>query len=233
MGRHKKAGILYPAQTWRGKIVRAIKVLSLFDGMSCGQIALDRVGIKVGSYYASEIDKYAIKVALANYPETIQVGDVAQLRAGDLPKIDLLIGGSPCQGFSFAGKQLNFNDPRSKLFFEYGRLLREVRPEYFLLENVRMKRRVKRNSLINQIFNGFLYSAIIIFAVWFYLSDNERSGDCAAIKGGMWNALYQEEHITFFAERYCVGLMFKRDRPRIPPQYLVFKMRRMPIDRVR
>ncbi len=116
-----------------------MNVLSLFDGMSCGQIALDRLGVKVDKYFASEIDKYAIKVAKANYPDTIHLGDVRDVKASDLPEIDLLIGGSPCQGFSFAGKHLNFDDPRSALFFEYVRLLKELKPKYFLLENVRMK----------------------------------------------------------------------------------------------
>ena len=114
-------------------------VLSLFDGMSCGQIALNRAGISYGKYYASEIDKHAIKVTQHNYPNTIQLGDVKQVKGEDLPKIDLLIGGSPCQGFSLAGKQLNFEDPRSKLFFEFVRLLNECNPTYFLLENVKMK----------------------------------------------------------------------------------------------
>lgn len=117
-----------------------INVLSLFDGMSCGQIALNRLGIKLSKYYASEIDKPAIKVTQHNYPETIQVGDVTKLKGEDLPQIDLLIGGSPCQGFSFAGKKLNFEDPRSILFFEFVRLLDECKPKYFLLENVKMKK---------------------------------------------------------------------------------------------
>jgi site-specific DNA-cytosine methylase len=117
-----------------------MNVLSLFDGMSCGQIALNRAGIKYDNYFASEIDKPAIKVTMANYPKTIQLGSVLDVKGSDLPKIDLLIGGSPCQGFSFAGKQLNFNDPRSSLFFEYVRLLRECNPSYFLLENVKMKK---------------------------------------------------------------------------------------------
>jgi DNA-cytosine methyltransferase len=117
-----------------------MNVLSLFDGMSCGQIALNRLGIKYDNYYASEIDKYSIKVTMKNYPNTIQLGDVTKIKGKDLPKIDLLIGGSPCQGFSFAGKQLNFEDPRSKLFFEYVRLLKELKPKYFLLENVKMKK---------------------------------------------------------------------------------------------
>ena len=117
-----------------------INVLSLFDGISCGHIALDKAGIPINKYYASEIDKYAIKVTNKNYPETINLGDVTTV-SGELftEKIDLLIGGSPCQGFSQAGKMKNFDDPRSKLFWEYVRILQEVKPKYFLFENVVMK----------------------------------------------------------------------------------------------
>jgi len=117
-----------------------MNVLSLFDGMSCGRIALERLGIKVDNYYASEIDKYAIQVSQANYPDIIQVGNVTELDTSTLPKIDLIMGGSPCQGFSFAGKQLAFDDPRSALFFEFVRCVKELQPKYFLLENVRMKK---------------------------------------------------------------------------------------------
>jgi site-specific DNA-cytosine methylase len=116
-----------------------MNVLSLFDGMSCGQIALNKLGVKVDNYFASEVDKYAIQVTQNNFPKTKQLGCVTKIKADYLPKIDLLIGGSPCQGFSVAGKNLNFNDNRSKLFFEYVRLLQETQPKYFLLENVRMK----------------------------------------------------------------------------------------------
>ena len=116
-----------------------MNVLSCFDGMSCGRIALDRAGVEVDNYFASEIDKYAIQIATKNYPDTKHIGSVVDVKASDLPKIDLLIGGSPCQGFSFAGKQLNFEDERSKLFFEFVRLLKECKPKYFLLENVKMK----------------------------------------------------------------------------------------------
>jgi len=117
-----------------------MKVLSLFDGMSCGMIALDRLGIKVDTYYASEVDKYAIEVSQKNYPEIIQIGDVCNIKAEDYQDIDLILAGSPCQGFSFAGKQLAFDDPRSSLFFEFVRLLKEIKPKYFLLENVNMKK---------------------------------------------------------------------------------------------
>ena len=117
-----------------------MNVLSLFDGMSCGMIALDRLGIKVDNYYASEIDKYAIQVSQANYPDIIQVGDITKLDLSTLPKIDLVMGGSPCQGFSFAGKQLAFDDPRSALFFEFVKCVDTLKPKYFLLENVKMKK---------------------------------------------------------------------------------------------
>jgi len=117
-----------------------MNVLSLFDGMSCGQLALKNLGVKVNKFYASEIDKFAINVTQENFPNTIQLGDVTQVDGTSLDTIDLLIGGSPCQGFSFAGKNLNFEDPRSKLFFEFIRLLKECKPKYFLLENVKMKK---------------------------------------------------------------------------------------------
>jgi DNA (cytosine-5)-methyltransferase 3A len=138
-----------------------MNVLSLFDGMSCGHQALDRAGIKVDKYFASEIDKYAINVTMANYPETIQLGDVRDVDGSKLPQIDLLIGGSPCQSFSFAGKrkgmatkceveilslehyldlkseQYEF-EGQSYLFWEFMRMMNEVKPKYFLLENVVM-----------------------------------------------------------------------------------------------
>ena len=118
-----------------------MNVLSCFDGLSGGQIALKKLGIKVTSYYASEIDRYAIQVAQANFPNTMQVGDISKVDASSFNHdIDLLMGGSPCQGFSFAGKQLNFDDERSKLFFEFIRLRDELKPKYILLENVRMSK---------------------------------------------------------------------------------------------
>ena len=121
-----------------------MNVLSLFDGMACGRIALERCGYNVTNYYASEIDKYAMKVAKANYPDIQHLGDVRSVITDDLPDIDLLIGGSPCQGFSFAGRHLNFQDQRSRLFFEYVRILEETQPRYFLLENVRMSKESER-----------------------------------------------------------------------------------------
>lgn len=115
-------------------------VLSLFDGISCGQIALDISQIKYDTYYSSEIDNKAMSVTNYNYPNTIQIGDVTKIDTKILPKIDLLIGGSPCQGFSFSGKQLNFDDPRSKLFFEFVRIKNDINPTYWLLENNKMKK---------------------------------------------------------------------------------------------
>lgn len=117
-----------------------ITVLSLFVGIACGRVALERAGIAVNRYIASEIEPNAIKAALSNWPDIEQIGDVTKIDTATLPKIDLLIGGSPCQGFSASGKGLNFVDPRSRLFFEYVRILKEVKPKYFLLENVKMKK---------------------------------------------------------------------------------------------
>ncbi len=121
-------------------------VLSLFDGISAGRLALERAGIKVDKYYASEIDQHAVRVSCRNYPDIVQLGDINNWRSWDIDwsSIDMVIGGSPCQGFSFAGKQLNFNDPRSKLFFDYVDICNHVadhNPQmFFLLENVRMKK---------------------------------------------------------------------------------------------
>jgi DNA (cytosine-5)-methyltransferase 3A len=125
---------------------KQINVLSLFDGISAGQLALQRVGIEVDNYYASEIDKYAIQITQNNFSNTIQLGSITYWNKWDIDfsKIDMVIGGSPCQGFSFAGKQLNFEDNRSKLFFDFVNILNNIRvlnPNVkFLLENVRMKK---------------------------------------------------------------------------------------------
>jgi len=116
-----------------------LNVLSLFDGMSCGRIALERAGIKVNQYFASEIKPHAIRCTQHNYPNTIQLGSVLDVKGSDLPQIDLLIGGSPCQDFSSANKEkLGLQGEKSGLFYEYLRLLKECKPKYFLLENVAM-----------------------------------------------------------------------------------------------
>ena len=116
-----------------------MNVLSLFDGMSCGQIALERAGIEVDNYFASEIDKYAIEVTKNNFPNTKHIGSIVDVKGSDLPKIDLLIGGSPCQSFSSFGNGSGL-DGKSGLFWEFARILKEIKPKYFLLENVNMKK---------------------------------------------------------------------------------------------
>ena len=117
-----------------------MRVLSLFDWMACGYEALQRAWIPIDVYYASEIDKYAIQIAKKNHPDIIEIWDVTQIKWEDYKDIDIIIGGSPCQWFSMAWKMLNFDDPRSKLFFEFVRLVKEIQPKYFLLENVKMKK---------------------------------------------------------------------------------------------
>lgn len=118
-----------------------MNVLSLFDGISCGRIALEKAGITVDKYFASEIKDIAIKVTQSNYPDTIQIGDVTTIDAKDLPQIDLLIGGSPCQDFSLCNRTVaGLDGEKSSLFYHYYRLLTELKPKYFLLENVKMKK---------------------------------------------------------------------------------------------
>jgi|TARA_R110000824_G_scaffold6566_7_gene30293 site-specific DNA-cytosine methylase len=119
--------------------MRPITVLGLFDGMSCGQIALKRLSLPVATYYASEIDKYAVSITQKNFPATVQLGDITNLKTTDLPRIDLLMGGSPCQSFSNMGDGTGF-DGKSKLFWEFVRVLKETKPKYFLFENVVMRK---------------------------------------------------------------------------------------------
>lgn len=137
--------------------MQPIAVLSLFDGMSCWRLALERAWIPVENYWACEIDKYAIQVSHNNRDDVSQLWDVKDISWWDFSEevcwepIDLLIGGSPCQWFSNAGKGLNFNDPRSKLFFEFVRILNEAKPRYFLLENVKMKKE-RQNTISEHLF---------------------------------------------------------------------------------
>ncbi len=118
-------------------------VVAPFDGISCGRLALERAGIEFDNYYSSEIDKYAIEIADKNYPDNIQLGDILNWRDWDLENVDLIMGGSPCQGFSMAGQRLNFDDPRSRLFFDFVDLVKHYKPKYFLLENVRMRKDIQ------------------------------------------------------------------------------------------
>lgn len=119
-----------------------MKILSLFDGISCARVALERAGFKVDAYYASEIDKYAIQIAQKNHPDTIQLGDINELVGVDglrkwLPDIDLLIGGSPCQDLSIAKKdRKGLDGERSGLFWKYVEVLKYAKPKWFILENV-------------------------------------------------------------------------------------------------
>jgi site-specific DNA-cytosine methylase len=130
-------------------VIRFSSILSLFDGISCGQIAINRIGIKYDNYFASEIDKYAINITQKNYPNTIQLGDVTKIKTDDLPKIDLLIGGSPCQSFSNANGDGKGFEGKSGLFWEYLRLLKETQPKYFLFENVIMKKKEWEDIISN------------------------------------------------------------------------------------
>lgn len=135
-----------------------MKILSLFDGMSCGMIALERAGISVEKYYASEIDKYSQIVSNANYPDIIRLGDITKWQEWDIEQPDIIMAGSPCQGFSFAGKQLNFKDERSKLFFVFVDILKYYKPKYFLLENVVMAK--EHNDVISEIL-GDMYTECV------------------------------------------------------------------------
>lgn len=154
--------------------MQPIAVLSLFDGMSCWRLALERAWIPVRRYFASEIDKYAIQIATKNFPDIYQIGNAEWVEVFYTLTwgidhwyriksewsyyrlwswwLDFLIGGSPCQWFSNAGKGMNFNDPRSKLFFEFVRILNEAKPRYFLLENVKMKK--ERQNIISEYLFG-------------------------------------------------------------------------------
>lgn len=170
-----------------------IKVLSLFDGISCGRVALERAGIEVDEYYASEIDKHAIKVSKDNWKDIVHIGDVTKVSFKDgtlytengeynVGKIDLVLAGSPCQGFSMAGKQLAFDDPRSSLYFVFERILSEIKQESpdvkFLLENVKMKKEYKdviteRLGVEPVVINSNLVSAQNRYRLyWTNISDN-------------------------------------------------------------
>lgn len=133
-----------------------MKVLSLFDGVSCGRLALERAGIPVEKYYASEIDKYAIQVAQKNYPDTIQVGDVNKLNYLELLDVDLVIGGSPCQDLSIAKQnRQGLRGERSGLFWKYVEALEVIRPKWFLLENVASMRNEDRDAITATLFKAY------------------------------------------------------------------------------
>ena len=178
-----------------------MNVLSLFDGMSCGQQALERIGIKVDNYFASEIKPHAIKVTQHNYPNTIQLGDIRNIKASDLPKIDLLIGGSPCQDFSLANKErLGLQGLKSGLFYEYLRLLEECNPTHFLLENVKM--------------DNFSYNTISHYLGTFPVDINSSLVSAQMRQRSYWTNIGPAEY-DLFGMRYC-----KIEQPRDKKIYL-------------
>ena len=185
-----------------------MKVLSLFDGMSCGQIALHRLGIDVEKYVASEIDKYAISVAKKNFPNMIHVGDVRDVKVAE--HFDLIMFGSPCQGFSFAGNNLNFDDPRSKLFFEAVRILEEaktINPNVkFLMENVRMKK--ESEQVITDLLgvepiaiNSSIFSAQSRYRLYW---TNLEVGEIPQDKGIVLKDILEDDYITERDKSHCI-----------------------------
>ena len=183
------------------KIYRKINVLSCFDGMSCGQIALERAGISIDKYFSSEIDKWPIKITQKNYPDTIQLGDVINWQDWHLPKIDLLFGGSPCQGFSIAGKRLNWDDPRSRLFFKYVDCLRWYKPTWFIFENVARMRKDVRDAISYELgvepirINSNLVSAQNRDRLyWTNIPDISQPKD----KNLYWNSIHEKDADCFY-----------------------------------
>ena len=130
-----------------------MNVLSLFDGISCGRVALERAGIKVDTYYASEIDKYAIKITQKNYPDTIQLGDVNNIDFTQfIGKIDLLLGGSSCQDLSIAKQnRQGLKGERSKLFWKYVEALNIVKPKWFIFENVASMKKADKDIITKEL----------------------------------------------------------------------------------
>ena len=187
-----------------------MKVLSLFDGMSCGQIALQRLGIEVEKYVASEIDKYAISVAKKNFPNMIHIGDVRDVKVTE--HFDLIMFGSPCQGFSFAGNNLipDFDDPRSQLFFEAVRILEEakvINPNVkFLMENVRMKK--ESEQVITDLLgvepiaiNSRIFSAQNRYRLYW---TNLEVGEIPQDKGIVLKDILEDDYITDRDKSHCI-----------------------------
>jgi DNA-cytosine methyltransferase len=176
--------------------------------MSCGQIALHRLGIDVEKYVASEIDKYAISVAKKNFPNMIHVGDVRDVKVAE--HFDLIMFGSPCQGFSFAGNNLNFDDPRSKLFFEAVRILEEaktINPNVkFLMENVRMKK--ESEQVITDLLgvepiaiNSSIFSAQSRYRLYW---TNLEVGEIPQDKGIVLKDILEDDYITDRDKSHCI-----------------------------
>ena len=185
-----------------------MKVLSLFDGLSGAQLALQKLGIPVDKYVASEVDPYAIKVTQSNFPETIQAGDVQKYKVKE--HFDLITFGSPCQGFSFAGKNLNFDDPRSKLFFEAVRILEEakaINPNIkFLMENVRMKKEsehvISKYLGVEPIaINSNIFSAQNRYRLYW---TNLNVGELPQDKGIVLKDILEDDFITDRDKSHCI-----------------------------
>lgn len=185
-----------------------MKVLSLFDGLSGAQLALQKLGIPVDKYVASEVDPYAIKVTQSNFPETIQAGDVQKYKVKE--HFDLITFGSPCQGFSFAGKNLNFDDPRSKLFFEAVRILEEakaINPNIkFLMENVRMKKEsehvISKYLRVEPIaINSNIFSAQNRYRLYW---TNLNVGELPQDKGIVLKDILEDDFITDRDKSHCI-----------------------------
>jgi len=159
-----------------------INVLSCFDGISCAQVALERANIKVNKYYSSEIDKNAIQITQKNYPNTIQLGNIVDLHLNE--KIDLMIGGSPCQDLSKSNTscRLGLNGAKSGLFYEFVRLLNEIKPKYFILENVASMQETEKEKITNALFGiqPIMINAALVSAqqrqryFWVGKLENER-----------------------------------------------------------
>lgn len=208
--------------------MRKINVVSLFDGMAGARIALDKLGIEC-NYYASEIDKWAIKVAMKNYPDIVQLGDVTKVTKGDLPdEVDLLIGGSPCQSLSVANRQKESGLKRGKstLFFEYERLLFELNPRYFLLENVASMKKTDRDIISGILgvgpvrINSSLVSAQIRDRLyWTNIDVGYLPGDCDISLEDIIENGYTERE-----KAYCVTATYSRA---CSLDYLYHNMRQM------
>lgn len=188
-----------------------MNVVSLFDGMSCGQIALRELGIIIDKYFASEIDKYAIAQTQLNFPNTIQLGDITKWKEWniDWSTIDLIIGGSPCQGFSMSGKMLAFDDPRSKLFFEFHSIVEHCKlhnPNMkFLLENVNMKQ--EHNEIITDYMdvlpskiNSSIFSAQSrVRLYWTNIKLNQLPDECKALTKDILDDKFEDKY--YLSER--------------------------------
>ena len=202
-----------------------MKVLSLFDGISCGRVALERAGIPVEEYYASEIDKYAIQISQKNYPDIIRLGDVKNVNGKDFENIDLLIAGFPCQSFSIAGKRRGLEDERGKLVYDLIRILKEVKPKHIILENVAsMKKEIQeylreefekatgRKVYINKI-NASLVSAQNRNRIFFCFQEIPQPEDRGILLKDILEDNVDDKYFVKLSDRYGLkGLVFDKSK---------------------